>query len=63
MKNIASKEDLGDAQLFPVTRVMMPKQLLEILALGKAIKVNALLEAKKSFSKQRNTSLKNLVFF
>lgn len=40
-----------------MTRDVVVKQLIEILALGKAIKVNILLEGKKMFSRQGNASL------
>lgn len=40
-----------------MTRDVVVKQLIEILALGKAIKVNILLEGKKMFLRQGNASL------
>ena len=45
---MAWNTNLGEKPLFYVTRVTVVKQLIEILALGKAIKVNILLEEKKN---------------
>lgn len=45
---MAWNTNLGEEPLFYVTRAVAVKQLIEILALRKAIKVHILLEGKKN---------------
>lgn len=47
MKNMAQDKNLGESPLLYTTGVTVVKQLIEILALGKADKVNTLLKGKE----------------
>lgn len=49
----------GESPIFYVTRVMVVQQLIEILALGKNIKVNTLLEGKKNVLEAKECFLEN----